>query len=62
MIYKKVLTLLSGREAWVNLKDYLHVFKLFYSEDITIEQDCLTLMAGFEIEGELIVDGCLEVF
>ena len=59
---KKFLTLIDGKLNLFYFKDVLKVFKLNYTEDILIEPDCLTLMAGFEMEGELIVDGCLEVF
>ena len=59
---KKFLTLIDGKFNLFYFKDVLKVFKLSYTEDILIESDCLTLMAVFDIEGELIVDGCLEVF
>lgn len=59
---KKFLTLIDGKKNLFYFKNVLKVFKLKYLEDIYIESDCLTLMSGFEMDGELIVDGCLEVF
>jgi hypothetical protein len=59
---KKFLTLIDGKKSLFYFKDILKVFKFSYTEDILIRQDCLTLMAGFDIEGELTIDGCLEVF
>lgn len=59
---KKFLTLIDGKIKLFYFKDVLKVFKLFYTGDVIIDKDCLTLMAGFEIDGELIIDGELEVF
>ena len=37
------------------------MFKLNYTEDILVDSDCLTLMAGFEIDGELTFNGLISV-
>ena len=59
---KKFLTLIDGKNNLFYFKNVLKVFKLNYTEDIVIENDCLTLICGFETDGEIIVNGCLEVF
>lgn len=59
---KKFLTLIDGKINLFYFKDVLKAFKLYYTGDVLIDPDCLTLMAGFELDGELVIDGELEVF
>ncbi len=62
MVYTNLLTILTGRKTWINFKDVLKVFRTSYTQDIVVEQNCVVLMAGFETDNGIEVEGCLEVF
>ena len=58
---KKFLTLIDGKKNLFYFKNVLKVFKTSYDEDVVIEANCVTLMAGFSTGQGIRVDGCLKV-